>query len=352
MTPFWIFDPSARLRTCFGFAIEKSGKRKILFLGLCAVLLAVRPPAEAQQQKNVPQIGFLSVGSAESMSERVEAFRRGLRERGYTEGQNIRVEYRYAEDNLDRLRQFAKELARLRVDVIVTGGPLATRPAKEAAGTIPIVLAYEGDPVRTGLVASLARPGGNITGLQSNTEELNGKRLELLKEAIPELSRVAVLRNPGGTLGTTEALKDAELAAQSLGLKIQAFEIRGANELDGIFQAAKKAGARALMAIGDPVTFTHRKRVIDLAIKHRFATIFSQIPFAEAGALMVYGPNDGDMYRRAATFVDKIIKGAKPADLPVERPMKFDLIINLKTAKQIGLTIPPNVLARANRVIK
>lgn len=331
---------------------QRSGAGKSIFgIAFCAMLFAPSFFADAQQPKNVPRIGFLSVGSAASMSERVNAFRRGLHEQGYTEGQNILVEYRYAEDKLDRLRKFAEELARLKVDVIVTGGPLATRPAKEAAGTIPIVLAYEADPVRTGLIASLARPGGNITGLTSNAEELNGKRLELLKEAIPELSRVAVLRNPG-MLGTAEALKDADLAAQSLGLKIQALEIRGPNDLDGIFQAAKKSGARALMTIGDPVTFTHRKRVADLAIKNRFATIHGQIPFAEAGGLMVYGPNDADMYRRAATFVDKILNGAKPADLPVERPVKFDLIINLKTAKQIGLTIPPNLLVRADRVIK
>jgi putative ABC transport system substrate-binding protein len=333
-------------------AVQRSGAGKIIFaIALCAVLLARCVSAEAQQQKNVPRIGFLSVGSAASMSERVNAFRRGLHEQGYTEGQNILVEYRYAEDKLDRLRKFAEELARLKVNVIVTGGPLATRPAKEAAGTIPIVLAYESDPVRTGLIASLARPGGNITGLTTNAEELNGKRFELLKETIPELSRVAVLRNPG-MLGTADALKDAELAAQSLGLKIQALEIRGPNDLDGIFQAAKKSGARALMTIGDPVTFTHRKRVADLAIKNRLATIHGQIPFAEAGGLMVYGPNDADMYRRAATFVDKILKGAEPADLPVERPVKFDFVINLKTAKQIDLTIPPNVLARADRVIR
>ena len=328
------------------------GAGKIIFaIAFYAMLCAHSFFADAQQPKRVPRIGFLSVGSAASMAERVNAFRRGLHEQGYTEGQNILVEYRYAEDKLDRLRKFAEELARLKVDVMITGGPLATRPAKEAAGTIPIVLAYEADPVRTGLIASLARPGGNITGLTSNAEELNGKRFELLKETIPELSRVAILRNPG-MLGTADALKDAELAAQSLGLKIQALEIRGPNDLDGIFKAAKKSGARALMTIGDPVTFTHRKRVADLAIKNRFATIHGQIPFAEAGGLMVYGPNDADMYRRAATFVDKILKGAKPADLPVERPVKFDLIINLKTAKQIGLTIPPNVLARADKVIR
>jgi len=325
--------------------------KKIVGFLLGAMLLATSFSAEAQQTKKVPRVGFLSVGSATSMSARVEAFRRGLREQGYVEGQNIVVEYRYAEDKLDRLREFAAELAKLKVDVIVSGGTIATRPAKEAAGTIPIVLAYEADPVRTGLVASLSRPGGNVTGLTSNAEELNGKRLELLKEAIPKLSRVAVIRNPAMPTAA-DALKEAEVAAQSLGLQLQPLEVQGPNDLEGVFQAANKGRAGALMTIGDPVTFTHRKRVADLALKNRLATIHGQIQFAEAGGLIVYGPNDADMYRRAATFVDKILKGAKPADLPVERPVKFDLIINLKTAKQIGITIPPNLLVRANKVIR
>lgn len=325
--------------------------KKIVGFLLGAMLLAISFSAEAQQTKKVPRVGFLSVGSATSMSARVEAFRRGLREQGYVEGQNIVVEYRYAEDKLDRLRELAAELAKLKVDVIVSGGTIATRPAKEAAGTIPIVLAYEADPVRTGLVASLARPGGNVTGLTSNAEELNGKRLELLKEAIPKLSRVAVIRNPAMPTAV-DALKEAEVAAQSLGLKLQPLEVQGPNDLEGVFQAANKGRAGALMTIGDPVTFTHRKRVADLALKNRLATIHGQIQFAEAGGLIVYGPNDADMYRRAATFVDKILKGAKPADLPVERPVKFDLIINLKTAKQIGITIPPNLLVRADKVIR
>jgi putative ABC transport system substrate-binding protein len=315
------------------------------------VLVVAGAMAEAQQPKKAPRIGFLSVGTASAMSTRIEAFRRGLREQGYIEGQDIVVEYRYAEDNLERLREFAAELVRLKVDVIVTGGTISTRPAKEAAGATPIVMAYESDPVGSGLVTSLARPGGNLTGLTSSAGELNGKRLELLKEAIPKLSRVAVIRNPGMS-NAAQALKEAETAAQSLKLKIQLLEVQSPNDLEGLFAAAKKGRAEGMVVVGDPVTFTHRKRMADLALKNRIATIHGQMQFAEAGAMMVYGPNDADMYRRAATYVDKILKGSKPADLPIERAVKFDFIINLKTAKQIGLTIPPNVLARADRVIR
>jgi putative ABC transport system substrate-binding protein len=326
-------------------------KTTITVFALGALLFALCFPAQAQQGKNAPRIGFLSVGTVSAMSTRVEAFRRGLREQGYVEGQNLIVEYRYAKDNLERLREFAAELVRLKVEIIVTGGAISTRPAKEAAGAIPIVMAYESDPVGSGLVASLARPGGNITGLTSSAGELNGKRLELLKEAVPKLSRVAVIRNPGMS-NAAQALKDAEAAAQSLKLKIQPLEVQGPNDLERVFAAAKKSRAEGMIVVGDPVTFTHRKRMVDLAIKNRIATIHGQMQFAEAGAMMVYGPNDADMYRRAATYVDKILKGSKPGDLPIERPVKFDFIINLKTAKQIGLMIPPNVLARANRVIK
>jgi ABC-type uncharacterized transport system substrate-binding protein len=326
-------------------------KKTIFCIALSAFVFALCSSADAQQRKNTPRIGFLSVGTASAMATRVEAFRRGLRGQGYVEGQDIVVEYRYAEDNLERLREFAAELVWLKVDIIVTGGAISTRPAKEAAGATPIVLAYESDPVGSGLVTSLARPGGNITGLTSRAGELNGKRLELLKEAIPKLSRVAVIRNPGMS-NAAEALKDAEIAARSLKLTIQPLQVQGPSDLEGVFAAAKKGRAEGMIVVGDPVTFTHRKRVADLALKNRIATIHGQIQFAEAGAMMVYGPNDADMFRRAATYVDKILKGAKPGDLPIERPVKFDFIINLKTAKQIGLTIPPNVLARADRVIR
>jgi putative tryptophan/tyrosine transport system substrate-binding protein len=307
--------------------------------------------AQAQQPKKTPRIGFLSVGSASSMSARVEAFRQGLREHGYVEGQNILVEYRYAEGKLERLKELTGELINLRVEVIVTGGSQSTRPAKEATGTIPIVMAYEADPLASGVVSSLARPGGNITGLTSVYTDLTGKRLELLKEVIPKLSRVAILWN-ATVPGSAEALKEAEVASQSLGLKLQPLEVRSPDDLDGAFHAAVKGRAGAFMVASNPVTFTHRKRVSELATQHRLPTIHGQIQFAEAGGLMVYGPNDADMYRRAATYVDKILKGAKPADLPVEQPTKFEFIINLKAAKQIGLTIPPNVLAQADKVIR
>src|SRR5215813_9940680 len=318
---------------------------------LTFVLLAAGRFAEAQQPNEVPRIGFLSLGSVSSMASRVDALRRGLREHGYVEGQNIHVEYRYAEGDQNRLRKFAAELVNLKVDIIVTGGTIATGPAKQATSTIPIIMAYDANPVESGVVASLARPGGNITGLASLTHDLSGKRLELIKEAVPNLSRVAVFVNPSDPSVAT-ALKEFEAVAKVLGVTVYPFEIRSAEDIDKGFQAATNIRAGALMAISDPITFTKRKRVADLAIKNRLPSIHGQIQFIDAGALMVYGPDESDMYRRAAKFVDKILKGAKPADLPVEQPMKFEFIINLKTAKQIELTIPPNVLARADRVIK
>jgi putative ABC transport system substrate-binding protein len=318
---------------------------------LATFLLTAAPSAQAQKPKKVPRIGFLSAGSPSSMSARVEAFRRGLRGHSYVEQQNIAVEYRYAEGNVEWLKKFASELVSLKVDVIVTGGPIATHPAKQATNTIPIVMAYEADPVGTGLIASLARPGGNITGLTSLGHELSGKRLELLKDAIPKLSHVAVFWDPTNP-ASSASLNELGTAAQSLRLKIQPMEIRNVNDLEGAFQDATNRRVGAVMMLSSPVIFTHRRRVVNLAAKRRLPTIHSQIEFADTGGVMVYGPSDADMYRRAATYVDKILKGAKPSELPVEQPVKFDFIINLKTAKQIGLTIPPNVLARADRVIR
>jgi putative ABC transport system substrate-binding protein len=325
--------------------------RRIVIWLLTTVFLASASFAEAQQAKKVARIGFLSFGSGSSMADRVDAFRQGLREHGYIEGQNIFLEYRYAEGNQNRLREFAAELARLKVDAIVTGGSIATRPAKEATNAIPIIMAYDFSPVESGIVASLARPGGNITGLTSLAAELSAKRLELLKEAVPKLTRVAVFVNPSEA-SYAKALKECETVAKSLGLSLQSLKVRSPEDIDIGFQAATKNRAGALMVMGDPVTFTNRKRVVDLVIKNRLPSIHGQIQFVEAGALMAYGADEADMYRRSATFVDKILKGAKPADLPVEQPIKFEFIINLKAAKQIGLTIPPNVLARADRVIK
>jgi len=286
------------------------------------------------------------------MAARYEAFRQGLRDLGYVEKKNIVIEYRYAEEKLDLLKEFAAELARLKVDVIVTGGSIATRAAKETTVTIPIVMTQDGDPVGNGFVASLARPGGNITGLSSLSSELNGKRLELLKEIIPKLSRVAVLRTSTQP-GSAQRLRETELAAGAFGVKLQYLDVLSSKDIETAFRAAVKGRAEAvLMMASGGVSRAHRTHVVDLAVKSRLPAIYSRREDAEAGGLMTYGVSNTDLPRRAATYVDKILKGAKPADLPVEQPTKFELIINLKAAKQIGLTIPESVLYRADKVIK
>ncbi len=324
---------------------------KIIFLALCSLLLAPCCAVDAQQPTKIPRIGFLSGGSASASAGRIEAFRRGLRELGYVEGKNIVIEQRWAEGKLDRLSALAAELVRLKVDIIVTAGPLITRAAKEATTTIPIVMAQDPDPVGSGFVASLARPGGNITGLATLAPELSGKRLELLKEIIPKLSRVAVFGT--STLpGHAQLLKETELAAGALGVKLQYLDILGPKDLETTFREASKGRADAVLVLGGGVLSSQRTQVVELAGKSRLPTISSGREFVEAEGLMSYGVNVTDLDRRAATFVDKILKGAKPADLPVEQPTKFEFIINLKAAKKIGLTIPPNVLARADRVIK
>jgi len=322
--------------------------KKILVRLLATMLLTTAPLAQAQQPKKVPRIGYL--GSVSS-SDRIDAFRQGLRELGYVDGKNIIIEWKSAEGKLDRLPGLAADLVRLKVDVIVTAGGIATRPAKEATSRIPIVMTNEGDPVGTGFVASLARPGGNITGLATLRSELSGKRLELLKEIVPKLSRVAILgssTNPGNA----ELLKETELAAGAFGVKLQYLDVRGANDLETAFREAGTGRADAILVLAGPVFSIRRTEVIQLAIKSRLPAIYDRRDFGEAGGLMTYGASVADLDRRAATYVDKILKGAKPADLPVEQPTKFEFIINLKAAKQIGLTIPPNVLVRADRVIK
>ena len=302
--------------------------------------------AEAQKPAKIPRIGVLRPGAPPDAG--LEAFRQGLRELGYIEGKNIMIEPRFAEGRIDRFRDHVAELIQLKVDIIVTPGGPQTRAAKEATTAIPIVMVNVGNPVGSGLVVSLARPGGNVTGLTTVTRDLDGKRLELLKEAVPKASRVAVLWNPDAPGGCEQT----EIAARSLGLKIQVLEVRGPDDLDGAFRAAAKERAQALVVLRNPVTLNERKPIADLAIKSRLPTIYDDRMFVEAGGLMSYGTNITDSYRRAAVYVDKILKGTKPADLPVEQPTKFELFINLKTAKQIGLTIPPNVLARADKVIK
>jgi putative tryptophan/tyrosine transport system substrate-binding protein len=325
-------------------------KSKFLFWLLITVLLITAPPAEAQQPAKVPRIGYLTGASPSTISSRIEAFRKGLQELGYVEGKNIIIEWRYAEGKLEHLPSLAAELVRLKVDVIVTGGPGATRPAKEATVTIPIVMAQDSDPVGNGFVASLARPGGNITGLSVLSPELSGKRLELLKEVLPKLSRVAVLG--GDDPGTTQALRETELAALPLGVQIQYLQIGDPKTIERAFRTASKERADAALLLTTVVATSQRRQFADLAIKNRLPVTYYRREFVEDGGLMSYGVSYTDMDRRAATYVDKILKGAKPADLPVEQPTKFELVINLKTAKQIGLTIPPNVLARADKVIR
>jgi putative ABC transport system substrate-binding protein len=325
--------------------------KKSLSILLIIAVMGASAVAQAQQPKKVPRIGVLNAALPAAVSARIEAFRQALRELGYVEGVNIAIEYRSADGKLDRLPALATELVNVKVNIIVTGGPAPTRAAKEATVTIPIVMAQGSDPVGNGFVASLARPGGNITGLSSFAAELSGKRLELLKEIIPKLSRVAVLgtsTNPSHA----QALKETELAAGAFRVKLQYLDVLDQKDIEIAFRAAAKGRADAVLALTSSVLNSQRTQVTDLAVKSRLPVVYGQREYVEAGGLVSYGTNDNDLYRRAATYVDKILKGTKPADLPVEQPIKFELIINLKAAKQIGLTIPPNVLVRADKVIR
>jgi putative ABC transport system substrate-binding protein len=325
-------------------------RKNIVRLTLGAVLYALCFPADAQQPARIPRIGILIAASASFYSARVEAFRQRLRELGYVEGKNIVIEYRYTEGKLERLPDLAAELVSLKVDVIVTTGP-GILAAKKASPTMPIVFASFGDPVGSGLVSSLARPGGNITGLSLMTPDLNGKRLELLKEAFPKVARVAFLWVAGGTTGNLP-LTEMEAAAKALRLKLQSLEVRSLDDFDSAFARAKREGAQALITFPNPLIATQLRQVLDFAAKNRLPAMYPSSENVEAGGLMSYGPNGADLYRRAADYVDKILKGAKPAELPVEQPKKFEFLVNLKTAEQIGLTIPPKVLAQADKVIK
>jgi putative ABC transport system substrate-binding protein len=306
--------------------------------------------AAAQQPTKIPRIGFLG-GSLTATATRVEAFRQGLRELGYVEAKNIIIEWRYAEGKPDHEREFAAELVRLKVDVIVTAGSTSTRAAKEATATIPIVMTQDPDPVGNGFVASLARPGSNITGLSNLGPELSGKRLELLKEVVPRLTRVAVF-GTSSFAGNAQILREVELAAGVLKVKLQYLDVLGPKDIETAFRGASKGRAQAVLVLAGGVFTTQRTQLAALAVKSRLPAIYYATDFVEDGGLMTYGANRSDLARRAATYVDKILKGAKPAELPVEQPKKFEFIINLKAAKQIGLTIPPNVLVRADRVIK
>jgi putative ABC transport system substrate-binding protein len=326
-------------------------KRKIVFWLLATILLTTVSPAEAQPAGKVPRVGFLSSLSPSSISARIEAFQQGLRELGYVEGKNIIIEWRYAEGKADRLRELAAELVRLKVAVIVTGGPAVNRYAKEATATIPIVLGFDNDPVGNGFVVSLARPGGNITGLSTYYPEISGKQLELLKEIIPRLTRVAIFGNSAQP-GNPQALRETELAAGALRMQRQYLDIRTPKDIESAFREASKGRAEAVLVLGNVIVTSQPKQFVELAAKSRLAAIYWSPEFVEAGGLMSYSANIPDLFRRAATYVDKILKGRTPADLPVEQPMKFEFIINLKAAKQIGLTIPPNVLVRAQKVIR
>jgi putative tryptophan/tyrosine transport system substrate-binding protein len=325
-------------------------KRNFVF-ALGAIFLILSFSAEAQQATKVPRIGFLGAASASALTDQLDAFREGLRELGYVEGKNVVVEYRYADGKVDHVPELAAELVALKVDVIVTYQTPSVLALKKASATMPIVFAMLSFPVENGIVASFARPGGNATGLTVLSEELNGKRLELLKEAAPKVTRVGVLSN---LTNPTQPLewKEIQAAAQGLGLKLQSLGVRSSNDFDGVFEGALKQRIQALINLPEALFIVQLNRIVGFAAKNKLPAMYSSSEFVQAGGLMSYGPIITDLWRRAATYVDKILKGTKPAELPVERPTKFYFLINLKAAKQIGLTIPPNVLARADRVIK
>ena len=326
-------------------------QHSVFVVSLCGVLIALCGSAEAQQPKKVPRIGFLSAVSPSTISARLDAFRQGLRELGYVQGKNIVIEWRSAEGKSDRLPGLAAELVRLKVDLVVSGGVATTRAAKQATVTIPIVMASDDDTVGSGFAASLARPGGNITGLSTLSPEISGKQLELLKEIVSKLSRVAI----GGDVtrpGIPQALREINVAADALGVQVQYLELREPKDIETAFRAASKEHADAVLVLGSPVLLSQRRQIADVAAKSRLPAIYPRPEFVEDGGLMSYGVSFTDLFRRAATYVDKILKGAKPAELPIEQPKKFELFVNLKAAKQIGLTIPSSVLARADRVIK
>ena len=327
-------------------------KRKIAVLTLSALLMAFCCSAEAQQVPKVPRIGYFTGATPDGQSARIEAFRQGLRELGYIEGKNIVIEYRYAQGKLDRYPALAAELVRLKVDVIVTGGGGLTRAVKNATSTIPIVMAQDGDPVANGFVASLARPGGNITGLSNLAPEMSGKQLEILKEIIPKLARVAVFGSSATNPSNAQQLREIELAAGAFKVNLQYLAVVGPKDIDAAFRAATQGRADAILVQPGPIFNSHRTQTAKLAVESRLPAMYNHSQYVMDGGLMTYSPSLPDLDRRAATYVDKILKGAKPADIPVEQPTKFEFIINLKAAKQIGLTIPPNVLVRADRVIK
>jgi putative ABC transport system substrate-binding protein len=324
---------------------------KIFVWLLATVLLTTARPLPAQESKKIPRIVFLSVQPQSILRARFDAFRQGLRDLGYVEGKSIVIDYLDSDGSQDRLPAVVAETVRQRPDMIVTGGSQATRAAKEGASTIPIVMAQDNDPLGAGFVASLARPGGNITGLANLAAELSGKQLELLKEILPKLARLAVFSDTTEP-GNPQAVKATDTAAKGFGVQVFYMDVQTHKDIDSAFRAATKKRAEALLVMPTPAMNQRRKQIVGLAAKNRLPGIYPRPEYVEDGGLMMYGVNTNDLFRRAAIFVDKILKGAKPADLPVEQPTKFEFVVNLKAAKQIGLTIPPNVLVRADRVIR
>ncbi len=326
-------------------------RKQIFCFVLCAMLFALSLPAQAQQPGKIPRIGYLEAVSPSNSAVRSEAFRQGLRELGYAEGKNIVIEFRSAERKRDRLPALAAELVHLKVDIIVTAGASTTRAAMKATTTIPIVIAQHSDPVGAGFVASLARPGGNITGLSTLAPAISGKQLELLKEIGPKLSRIAVL-GTSTRPGNAQALREVELAARAFRVKLQYLDVLDPKDIETAFGAARKGRADAVLVLAGRIFASQQTQVVELAAKSRFPAIYPFPAFVENGGLMSYGVRRTDLFRRAATYVDKILKGAKPADLPVQQPTKFSLVINLKTAKQLDITIPPIILYQATEVIR
>jgi len=324
---------------------------KAAFWLVAVVLLVAVPFAGAQQPAKIPRLGYISGVSVSNLASRIDAFRQGLRDLGYVEGKNIAIEWREAKGNFDRARELAAELVRLKVDIFVSPGPTITGVMRETTSTIPIVMTQDTDPVGSGFALSLAHPGRNITGLATLAPEIGGKQMELLKEISAKILRVAIIGNSTNP-GDAQVLRETVIAAGSIEVFLRYLEVLAPSNLEKVFQTAAKSRVDALLILGNPILNAHRKQIVDLAAKYRLPATYGRPEFVEAGGLLYYGTNYNDLSRRAATFVDKILKGASPADLPIEQPTKFDLIVNLKAAKQIHLTIPPKVLARADRVIR
>jgi putative tryptophan/tyrosine transport system substrate-binding protein len=326
-------------------------RKKIIRFALCAMLFALSLPAEAQQRTKIPRIGFLGNSTAALEANLIGPFREGLRDFGYVEGKNIVIEWRWAEGKYERFPALIAELIASKVDLIVTAGTPATIALKKATTTLPLVMIAVGDPVGTGLIASLAHPGGNLTGLTSISPELDGKRLELLREVVPKISHVAVLWNPTSPLQVV-AERETQAAAQAMRIKVLSLGVQAQEQFDDAFATIRRKRPGALLVLADRLFLHHRARIMDFATKQRLPGVHAYVELVEAGGLMSYGPSYAGMHRRAAYFVDRILKGTKPVDLPVEAPAKFELVVNLKAAKQIGVTIPPNVVYRADRVIR